>query len=231
MAYALAYPEGGGKGGRGRKGNPAESAGFGERTLRDARAILRWSAERWRVRKENCSESERFPSLSPTVFFCASISRRTPRLPQPSLGCSIPSNLPALPAPDGLWTGLGRLRTAFPGLPGTPPYPKPTGGVCVASLKPGSSDSGHSNPCFPSSKPSRPAKTGGFTASLLVSPSTTPQFGCNAEGKEGFALILPAPSVTPLPSYCHDRPSPPSLRAALRQLIARWRLRPQARNA
>ena len=42
IATALIYPNGG-KGGRGKKGNPAESAGFSDRFLRDARAIVRWS--------------------------------------------------------------------------------------------------------------------------------------------------------------------------------------------
>jgi hypothetical protein len=46
MAYAFACPDSGGKRGRGNKGKLADSADFGERTLRDARAILHWSRDR-----------------------------------------------------------------------------------------------------------------------------------------------------------------------------------------
>src|SRR4051794_7976795 len=42
MALAMIYPDGG-KGGRGNTGNPAETAAFSERRLRDARALLRHS--------------------------------------------------------------------------------------------------------------------------------------------------------------------------------------------
>jgi ParB-like chromosome segregation protein Spo0J len=42
MALAMIYPDGG-KGGRGKKGNPAETADFSERRLRDARSVLRHS--------------------------------------------------------------------------------------------------------------------------------------------------------------------------------------------
>ena len=42
MALAMMFPDGG-AGGRGRKGNPAESVGFGATRLRQARSVLRLS--------------------------------------------------------------------------------------------------------------------------------------------------------------------------------------------
>jgi hypothetical protein len=44
MAMAMVYPDGG-KGGRGKKGNPAETAGFSERRLRQARTVLAHSSD------------------------------------------------------------------------------------------------------------------------------------------------------------------------------------------
>jgi hypothetical protein len=44
MAVAMLYPDGG-KGGRGKKGNPAISTGFSQRRLEQARQVLRYSRE------------------------------------------------------------------------------------------------------------------------------------------------------------------------------------------
>jgi hypothetical protein len=44
MAIAMLFPDGG-KGGRGKKGNPAETAGFSGRRLGEARQVLRFSYE------------------------------------------------------------------------------------------------------------------------------------------------------------------------------------------